>query len=138
MNRSAFIKSFIISSFGLLTVKGVAKPIFTIPEEEKTTALLKCYIAGYAYYEGDRVINQLKPGLKLDLIREPENPYDSKAIAVYFQQHKLGFIPRVNNKVIATIMDQKTTVFAKILKIKPEENDWEKVKLEVLMVGSNN
>ena len=138
MNRSAFIKSFIISGFGLLTVKGVAKPAFSILEEEKTTALLKCYIAGYAYYEGERVINQLKPGLKLELKREPENQYDSKAIAVYFQQHKLGFIPRANNKVIANIMDQKTAVFAKILKIKPEENDWEKVMLEVVMAGNNN
>ena len=133
MNRSAFIKSFIISSFGLLTVKGVAKPIFTIPEEEKTTALLKCYIAGYAYYQGERVIDQLKPDLKLDLKREPDNPYDNKAIAIYFENHKFGFIPRVNNKVIANIMDQKMPVFAKILKINPGNEVWDKVKVEVVM-----
>ena len=133
MNRSAFIKSFIISGFGLLTVKGVAKPAFTIPEEEKTTALLKCYIAGYAYYQGERVINQLKPDLKLDLKREPENPYDNKAIAIYFENHKLGFIPRVNNKVIANIMDQKMPVFAKILKINPGNEVWDKVEVEVVM-----
>ena len=133
MNRSAFIKSFIISGFGLLTAKGLTKPAFTIPEEEKTTALLKCYIAGYAYYQGERVIDQLKQGCKLDLIREPENPYDNKAIAIYFKNHKLGFIPRINNKVIANIMDQKIEVFAKILKIKPENNDWDKVRVEVVM-----
>jgi hypothetical protein len=137
MNRSAFIKSFIISSFGLLTVKGLTKPAFTIPEEEKTTTLLKCYIAGYAYYHGEQVIDQLKPDLKLELKREPDNPYDRRAIAVYFKNSKLGFIPRVNNKIIANIMDQKTNVLAKILKINPENDVWDKVKLEVLMAGNN-
>ena len=133
MDRSAFIKSFIVSSFGLLAFKGVAKPAFTVEEEEKTTALLKCYIAGYAYYHGEKVIGMLKPGLKLDLKREPENPYDNKAIAIYFENHKLGFIPRVNNKVIANIMDQKMPVFAKILKINPGNEVWDKVEVEVVM-----
>ena len=132
MNRSAFIKTFIISGFGLLTVKGVAKSAFTVAEE-KTTALLKCYIAGYAYYRGEEVIDQLKPDLILDLKREPENPYDNKAIAIYFENHKLGFIPRVNNKVIANIMDQKMPVFAKILKINPGNEVWDKVEVEVVM-----
>ena len=137
MNRSAFIKSFIISGLGLLTVKGLTKPAFTGTEEEKTTTLLKCYIAGYAYYQGEKLIDQLKPDLKLDLKREPENPYDNKAIAIYFKNHKLGFIPRVNNKVIANIMDQEINVFAKILNINPGNDVWDKVKVEVLMVGSN-
>ncbi len=137
MNRSAFIKSFIISGFGLLTAKGLTKPAFTFTEEEKTTALLKCCIAGYAYYQGEKVIDQLHPDLKLELKREPENPYDNKAIAIYFKNQKLGFIPRVNNKVIANIMDQKMPVFAKILKINPGNDVWDKVKVEVLMVGSN-
>ena len=69
MDRSTFIKSFIISGLGLFTVKGLTKPTFTVTQEEKTTALLKCYIAGYAYYYGERVIDQLKPDLKLDLKR---------------------------------------------------------------------
>ena len=133
MNRSAFIKSFIISGFGLLTAKGLTKPAFTGTEEEKTTTLLKCYIAGYAYYQGEKLIDQLKPDLKLDLKREPENPYDNKAIAIYFKNHKLGFIPRVNNKVIANIMDQKMPVFAKILKINPGNDVWDKVEVEVVM-----
>jgi|GEM_PF-5219400 len=45
--------------------------------------LFNCAVAGFQYYDGLRCIPTIRPGDRLDLVREPDNPHDEKAIAVY-------------------------------------------------------
>ncbi len=48
----------------------------------------------------------LRPGDRVELILEPENPYDEMAILVKNEEHqKLGYIPRVKNEVLFHLMD---------------------------------
>jgi hypothetical protein len=72
----------------------------------KRKYLLDCNIAGFTYYDGVIVFDRLRLGTKLCLVAEPENRYDPNAIALYFEEHKLGFIPRTENKVLSLFFEQ--------------------------------
>lgn len=62
------------------------------------------HLAAFAYYDGLEVVNQLKPGTFLDLLAEPTNPYDSEAVAIFYQGKKLGYIPKDRNTLISRMM----------------------------------
>ncbi|PID88900.1 MAG: DNA-binding protein [Bacteroidia bacterium] len=66
--------------------------------QEKRRHLFIAHIAGFAYYEGSVVFPQLEMSTKLELRAELNNKFDPYAVAVYFGEHKLGFIPRDKNK----------------------------------------
>lgn len=61
--------------------------------------LANFFIAGLTYYEAPICFSELKIGTKLRLVPEPENKYDPRAIAIYYKNHKLGFIPRTENRI---------------------------------------
>ena len=50
-------------------------------------------------------IADLKVGSQLRLVREREKRYDPNAVAIYINEHKLGFIPRGENELISKLMD---------------------------------
>lgn len=62
------------------------------------------HLAAFAYYDGLEVVDQLKPGTYLDLLAEPTNPYDSEAVAIFYQGKKLGYIPKDHNTLISRMM----------------------------------
>ena len=82
------------------------------------------HIAGFTYYEGVDVFNELKIGAELQLVAEPENNHDNYAVAVYYQNHKLGYIPRDKNKYISKFLNfGHTELFdVKINRMSPEEH----------------
>ena len=63
------------------------------------------HIAGFGYWDGCEVFEQLKIGTKLDLVREPDNHFDPCAVAIYFGEYKLGFIPFGKNHDISKYLD---------------------------------
>ncbi|MDD3458488.1 MAG: HIRAN domain-containing protein [Weeksellaceae bacterium] len=77
----------------------------------KTEHLAHFFIAGFTYYDGALVFRKLKIGKKLRLELEEDNKYDHRAVAVYYKKHKIGFIPRTENRI-----------FYKLLKIGLGEN----------------
>lgn len=72
---------------------------------ERSRHLLTCPLAGFTYYDGLDVIGDLQLGAKLQLRAEPDNPYDANAVAVYFSNKKLGFIPRNQNSIISNLLN---------------------------------
>lgn len=72
---------------------------------EKRKHLINFHIAGFTYYDGCLVFDQLKIGSQLTMKREKENGYDPDAIAIYFDEFKLGFIPKDENFVICKFLD---------------------------------
>lgn len=72
---------------------------------------LTLYIAGQHHYDAPDYWQQLESGDFLLLEREPLNPYDANAIAIYVfkNEHKflkLGYVPRHNNAFIAQLLDK--------------------------------
>ncbi len=101
--------------------------------------LLDTTVAGWRYYEGDRVWSSLRPGMPLELRREPANPHDDMAIAVFCADTKLGYIPRIDNTVIANMLDQTaacsgaTKLHCSVLRKNPSPNPWERLEIRLTL-----
>ena len=105
-----------------LGTKPVRRPALRIQESQ---------LAGFWYYEGETVWPKLKLHDELQLFREPDNPHDSNAVAVYWREHKLGYLPRRENKVVAGLLDQGVALSAGISQLRETENPWGRVKIAV-------
>ena len=62
-------------------------------------------LAGFGYWEGCEAFEQLKIGTELDLIRDENNQFDPYAVAIYYKDFKLGYIPRGSNHDISKYLD---------------------------------
>ena len=62
------------------------------------------HVAGFTYYDGIDVIDELKIGTTLRIVAEPENKFDPYAVAVYYEDAKIGFIPSKENKIISQFL----------------------------------
>lgn len=63
-------------------------------------------IAGFTYWDGPLVFNELKIGGELQLKIEADNKFDQYAVALWFGDHKIGFIPRSDNHTIYKFLEQ--------------------------------
>lgn len=52
-------------------------------------------LAGVQYSDYQLIAGGLKPGTVIDLVGEPGNPHDNKAIRVEYQKISLGYVPRL-------------------------------------------
>ncbi len=55
-------------------------------------------IVGSYYHPKGYSVSKKRTKTRLDLVPEPTNPYDSNAVAVYYQGSKVGYIPRKQNR----------------------------------------
>jgi len=90
-------------------------------------------IAGFTYHSGVDVFNELKIGTELILKAEPNNRNDIYAVAIYYENHKLGYIPRSNNKFISKFLNfGHIDLFdIKINRISPEEHPEQQIGVVV-------
>jgi hypothetical protein len=81
-------------------------------------------LAGFTYYDGIEVFQELKVGTLLTMKAEPENKYDPNAVAIYYGDKKLGFIPKEENKLIFQFLTLgHTDLFeTRINRISPESH----------------
>jgi hypothetical protein len=68
-------------------------------------------VAGIEYYEAFRVIDKLKPNVLVKLVPDEKNIHDENAVAIYFQDYKLGYVPRSANYSIARILKAGWNIF---------------------------
>ena len=91
-------------------------------------------IAGFSYYEGAIAFSELKIGTELTLTLEPENKYDNNAVALYFQDLKLGFMPRDENRIIAKLLKLGFNNFeARVQKLDDKEHP--EAQIDVILYG---
>ncbi|MBB5326032.1 hypothetical protein HNQ34_003150 [Anoxybacillus tepidamans] len=89
------------------------------------------YIAGWRYYEGERVIDQLQVGDDVKFQREPKNEQDPKAVVVLTKQgEKLGYIPAFYSEFMFRLIEEGGGVYkANIQFIHPKANPQLKVNI---------
>ncbi len=77
--------------------------------------LIECRIAG-TYYNCDKeLIDALAEEsendyLGLNLVREPGNEHDDTAVGVYYNDIKIGYVPKTLSELITTVMLQSVEV----------------------------
>lgn len=124
MNRKFFIYQ-LAGLFGI----GWLKPRNKSRPKKARHWLYSGWIAGVFYYEGHEVLDHLKAGSELKLRREPDNPYDGRAIEVYAGVYKLGYIPMSVNEPIAAMMDRGEQLEAEVEEL--SGGNWGGVKVRV-------
>ena len=72
---------------------------------ERRKHFLHCNIAGFMYWDGCIAYKQLKMGTELELVREEYNRHDSNAVALYYKDMKLGFIPKRHNELLCQFLE---------------------------------
>lgn len=63
------------------------------------------HVAGFGYWEGFEVYDKIKVGAKLNFARETVNPHDPNAVAIYYDDYKLGYVPKCCNSDICKFID---------------------------------
>lgn len=88
-------------------------------------------LAGFQYYAGEKLWSQMKPGDGLELRRAPENPYDKRAVEVWWQGNMLGHLPRLDNAAVSQMLDRGVELHAMIATMQQSNSPWQRIKLEV-------
>jgi hypothetical protein len=87
------------------------------------------YIAGYRYYDGETIAESLWEGKLVTFKREPHCIYDTKAVAIYAGRKKLGYVPRKDNTIISTLIDQGVIIKGKIQKRNFDDQPRKRIKI---------
>ncbi|HHH20697.1 MAG TPA: hypothetical protein ENK87_02105 [Nitratifractor sp.] len=112
MNRREVLEKFVQS-------------LFLLPNISKTKEIKLLYksttlkVAGLQY--GECVDEEFIPGKPLILTREPQNQYDTYAIAIYKEAKKVGYIPKTYSRIIASMLDNGEKIYTKVRYYKAEE-----------------
>lgn len=94
---------------------------------------LDFFIAGWRYYDGDQVIDQLKTGDDVIFSLDPENKHDHKAVIVMSVNGKqLGFIPAFYSGWMFEIIEKNCDYEAKIKSIHPLAVSHRKVSISIV------
>lgn len=88
-------------------------------------------VAGFQYHDGEAVWSRLSAGDPLRLLREPGNPHDRRAVAVYWGDAKLGYVPRVANTAVSQMMDRGERLTARIEHLRESRDPWKRVGVSI-------
>jgi hypothetical protein len=129
MTRRDFLKT-LIRLAGL-----IALPVTAHAAPAQRRLIQQCHLAGFDHHDGEALWPYLTIGDNLQLRREPGNPHDSSAIRVDWNGRQLGYIPKIQNQTTARLMDEGKWLEARIGGLSKHANPWQRVAVEVWMVG---
>jgi hypothetical protein len=111
----------------------VASP--AIGAEGRSVLIQESPLAGFQFHHGDAIWPSLAVGEELALVRESANTHDPDAVAVYFREEKLGYVPRAENGAIAQMLDRGENLEARISNLLVKEDPWERVRFTVFLIS---
>jgi hypothetical protein len=91
------------------------------------------HIAGFTYYNGVDVFESLKIGTPLSLKAEPENLHDPNAVAIYYKDEQIGYVPRVANELLRKFLNlNHSDLFeVKITQVTPDAHPEKQIRVVV-------
>ena len=118
----------------LLWAAALAAACVTNPVSAAETLLVvqRSPLAGFRHYEGREAWPGLQVGDRLELLREPDNPYDANAVRVRWRGRMLGYVPRRDNAAVARLMDRGTALEARIASLTEHRNRSVRLEFEVV------
>jgi hypothetical protein len=91
-------------------------------------------LAGFQFYAGRELWDEMKAGDALMLVREPDNPHDANAVRVEWRGRRLGYLPRAENRAVAAEMDRGGRLAARIAQLNRHRDPWRRILVEVFVV----
>lgn len=102
------------------------------PATEALIIVQRSPLAGFRHYGGGEMLPDMKVGDRLELVREPDNPYDANAIRVDWRGRKLGYVPRRENAAVARQLDRGTALDARVAGLSEHRNRHVRIEFEVV------
>lgn len=99
----------------------------------RTVLLQRTRLSGFRHHAAARLWPMLARHALLTLAREPDNPHDPHAVALYWRGEKLGYLPRGENLVAARLLDRRRQLSARIERLRPDAERNRRIGIEVLM-----
>ena len=98
-----------------------------------STHFMDFHIAGFTFANGIDVIEDLVLGAKVKLVSEPDNPHDPHAVAIYFGETHIGYIPRIHTENIWNLLffGYGDIFVAKISSVFPDNHPEEQFRVTV-------
>lgn len=132
MQRIDFIRQLL----GSVVVIGSGQKVMAVAKPVRPHRIYRHILHGTAYYQAAAVAPMLTPGDLLTMKREPQNPYDRNAVAVYFQEYKLGYMPRKDNRIFSRLLERHPERYrAEINEVIIYENDFVQIEMEIFEIG---
>jgi hypothetical protein len=101
----------------------------------KKRHLLHCKIAGFTYWDGPAAFPELKIGTVLRLVREDANKFDPYAVAIYYGEYKLGFVPKEHNHELSKFVELGHDIFeTRIQRISPDQQPEEQIQVVIYIL----
>ena len=112
------------SALALLATVALAEPSVRLVVQSSP-------LAGFRYHAAEELWGQLGVGDPLTLERERDNPHDAHAVSVAWRGHKLGYVPRRENALLAWSLDRGERLRARISRLRPHPNPARRLEFEV-------
>ena len=103
------------------------------PSSVSVRSQMECFISGYRFHNGIEVEHLLYQGAELELVRELANTVNPRAIAVYFQDKKLGYVTTDVSRRLAPKMDKGWQIKACVKHFRPDDPHWSRLFIGILM-----
>lgn len=121
MNRRKLFR-FVGAWVGALPLTALASGA-RLSHRSRALQVLDSRIAGFAYYDGKDCLASMSAGEKLSFRREPENPHDRRAVEIFWDGRKIGYVPRSHNRVLCHLMDSGEVVIGEVKLV--DTGNWE-------------
>ena len=97
--------------------------------------IYRCYVRGLQYRDVPAgFLDGLTAPQPLDLMKEPTNPHDRRAIAVYASGVKVGYLPREDNLILEKLIRRGLPVACRLVGVQPEEESYRQLSVEVALL----
>ena len=102
------------------------------------------YVAGVKFHQLKDCIDKIKVGEILELVLEPENPYDPNAVAIKFYyvtetsdaEYMLGYVPAKFSAEVTALMEV-FDVECTVKEINKTAKPWEQLKVKIAEEASS-
>jgi hypothetical protein len=113
----------------------MSDPVASLPEQTlgRRIVIQHSRLAGFRHHAAPRFWAALRGRTSLFLSREPDNPHDPDAVALHWRGHKLGYLPRGENFLVARLLDEQRCLSAQVERLSPNAEHDHRVALAVLL-----
>lgn len=107
---------------------------------EPSRHFMDFHLAAFAYYDGLDVIDSLTLGAPVILKAEPDNSFDPDAVAIFFDDVKIGYVPASYNYALAKLLyfGHGDIFEARIQMVKPDSHPERQFRVVVKIKDNRN
>lgn len=101
------------------------------PEPSVRFVVQHAIVAGLRYHDAPAIWPQLRAGMAVSLVREPDNPHDPGAVRVQLPSALLGYLSRRDNAALGWALDQGHPIGGRIARLEILRNGARRMEIEV-------